>query len=412
MKKKRIFLMTAIAVCIVLMGVLTGLYVSKEPKKSTNEETSVSEKTSKEKTIDSLTDIEKKIAGIDTENIKTADDDIKEENYSQVYKEYLKLLEEDDSDREIIPRKQDVPIEKIEEIKDIINDNGDTIPESFNLADKIDIKVEDQGMYGLCWDFASIKSLETHLALNNLGNYDLSEMHLDYIESDLMYGYRQLHNGGNFYNFKNYISESGVVLESDVPYREHTEEEYNKFPDMDNVVIVTETVDFPSIYKGENSNYTDEEIAEFRETVKRHIMTNGGLYCGIATPDWGTKYFNDRNSAECFLGDYNDLSKGREFHAVTIVGWDDNYPKENFNEGMRPQNDGAYIFLNSWGTMYGKQGYYYISYEDKYVESDLSGIISTSMDNAYKISSIKNQGIKNYLVNNYRHLFKKYDGED
>ena len=34
---------------------------------------------------------------------------------------------------------------------------------------------------------------------------------------------------------------------------------------------------------------------------------------------------------------------------------------------MRPTKDGAYIALNSWGTAYGNKGYYYISYEDKYL---------------------------------------------
>ena len=40
---------------------------------------------------------------------------------------------------------------------------------------------------------------------------------------------------------------------------------------MEKVVEVTETVDFPSLYKNGNSEYTDEQIAEFRETVKKHI---------------------------------------------------------------------------------------------------------------------------------------------
>ena len=73
---------------------------------------------------------------------------------------------------------------------------------------------------------------------------------------------------------------------------------------------------------------------------------------------------------------YNDTTgafynlNGTPNHAVAIVGWDDNYSKDNFNSDMRPTKDGAYIALNSWGTAYGNKGYYYISYEDKYVEND------------------------------------------
>lgn len=35
-------------------------------------------------------------------------------------------------------------------------------------------------------------------------------------------------------------------------------------------------------------------------------------------------------------------------HAVTIVGWDDNYPKENFLH--TPEGDGAFLIKNSWGS--------------------------------------------------------------
>ena len=35
-------------------------------------------------------------------------------------------------------------------------------------------------------------------------------------------------------------------------------------------------------------------------------------------------------------------------HAVTIVGWDDNYPKENFL--TEPDGDGAFLIKNSWGS--------------------------------------------------------------
>lgn len=35
-------------------------------------------------------------------------------------------------------------------------------------------------------------------------------------------------------------------------------------------------------------------------------------------------------------------------HCVTIVGWDDNYPRDNF--ANRPSGDGAWLIANSYGT--------------------------------------------------------------
>ena len=37
-------------------------------------------------------------------------------------------------------------------------------------------------------------------------------------------------------------------------------------------------------------------------------------------------------------------------HAVTIIGWDDNYPAANFLEGHRPPENGAWLVRNSWGS--------------------------------------------------------------
>ena len=51
-------------------------------------------------------------------------------------------------------------------------------------------------------------------------------------------------------------------------------------------------------------------------------------------------------------------------HAVTIIGWDDHFPKENFLEGHLPPGDGAWICRNSWGENWGMDGYFYLSYYD------------------------------------------------
>lgn len=62
-------------------------------------------------------------------------------------------------------------------------------------------------------------------------------------------------------------------------------------------------------------------------------------------------------------------------HAVCIVGWDDNYSRDNFLEGRQPPDNGAWIVKNSWGSLNSKahhvsnwgvngSGYFYLSYYD------------------------------------------------
>lgn len=69
-------------------------------------------------------------------------------------------------------------------------------------------------------------------------------------------------------------------------------------------------------------------------------------------------------------------------HGICVVGYDDNYSKDNFIEGKQPPGDGAFIVKNSWGSAddktpgnhhkgdewgYEKSGYFYLSYYDKSV---------------------------------------------
>lgn len=100
------------------------------------------------------------------------------------------------------------------------------------------------------------------------------------------------------------------------------------------------------------------------DRIKQSIMDNGGVYTAYAH----TVNCMDENISYYMPAIYSGTYTG---HAVEIVGWDDNYSKDLFKASgeERPQNNGAWLVRNSWGNYNSLGGYFWISYEDKYVFS-------------------------------------------
>lgn len=85
-------------------------------------------------------------------------------------------------------------------------------------------------------------------------------------------------------------------------------------------------------------------------------------YGGVAVNMYWNSLFVNETTAAYYCNDINKINK-EDGHAVCIVGWNDNYDKNNFRTPA-PDN-GAFIVKNSWGTNHGDNGYYYVSYYDE-----------------------------------------------
>ena len=394
-------------VCLLLLTVELVLIFTK-PKSKTKEEKVIKKE---------LSEQEKKVLGVDEEKSITNDienqiakrvENKEKENYSDDYKKYEKLSDEEKEKIDIIPSKENVSIDELDNINDNEEfDNIEKIPEKFKLTDKIKMNFESQGDYGLCWDFSSMKTIESFLQLHNLGEYNFSEIHVDYIMSDLLFGGRGLHDGGKFEYFVQYSSINGGFVDTKkLEYeKDYSKEDYLKFKDTEKVpYIITEYVQFPTIKKRDGKFYdmenfdtpiTNDQMNKYIETLKKHIMVNGGIEVSILTDEFlapsGRSYYSPNDTA--FPN-----------HGITIIGWDDNYSKEKFmsvnwaeiyekqEKGesaetkiieSHPSQDGAFIAVNSWSD---EEAYYYISYEDPTVYSNMFGITSVSFENALKLS--------------------------
>lgn len=277
----------------------------------------------------------------------------------------------------------------------------------FNLNDQISVEVKHQGETNECWAFSMTSVLETNLLLTQNITKKFSPRHMDYslirtftdgINSDSLN--REAGMGGLAQFAVAYLTNGkGAVLESQMPFVNNKQKisltELNKPVDT----IVTETVTFPALYKryadGGEVVYTNgatgsdlkiyetNEVKALRNTIKDHIVKYGAV-SAVTAGNEKKYYSNPANPAKSVAYFCNDSSIQRD-HAITIVGWDDNYSKDNFTGAAKPSSNGAYICLNSYGTNNFANGYLYISYEDSLIETYLYGIKSATTVDYNKI---------------------------
>ncbi len=285
---------------------------------------------------------------------------------------------------------------------------GNVTDSRFNLAENLNLRVEHQGSTTECWAFSLLKALETNKALeNNLYDIeDFSERHMDYATSRTFTDgineagfYREIGRGGLFTVGLAYLTNGqGAVLESDMPFKNEEKRISLSEIDKDVNTIVNDYYNLPTIHKeyekdsngntisvkykkANGTEYTESELKAVRNIIKEHLVKNGA----IATMTGGSlsDYYNNSNAFKASAYNCNVTNKTRD-HAITIVGWDDNYPRENFGDGRMPSTNGAYIVLNSYGDTSFDNGYLYVSYEDYFIEEEMYGIISTgSVDYDY-----------------------------
>ena len=226
--------------------------------------------------------------------------------------------------------------------------------------------VRDQGAYGTCWAFSTLACMEINLLKKGYEELDLSELQLAYFAThsvnDKLGGFtgdeytytdtdvNYLWCGGNYDMAVNTLSDwLSAVKEESVPYETVADVLESGLPDD---MAYADVVHL--------QNYRSFNMANTEE-VKQAVMDYGAVgisyyaytYSGYA----GNQYYNaDTAAYYC----YDTMGTN---HAVTVVGWDDDYSADNFVQ--TPEGNGAWIVRNSWSSDFGEDGYFYLSYYDK-----------------------------------------------
>lgn len=220
-------------------------------------------------------------------------------------------------------------------------------------------KVRNQNPWGCCWAFAGNTVLERRMEYGtDTATYDFSEEHmLHKLSKESNYGYiiGSKNYGGNAdYALAYFVSNLGVMDEADYPFL--VNKDIGNLAGYDSsansTLRATDAIFLSPEYNNDNS-MTKDSIDE----TKAAIMEYGSVY-GYMRMD--EKYYNNSTDAYCIKTPRDTVQIN---HAITVVGWDDDFSASNFLNGS-VTTDGAWIIQNSWGPREGINGYFYISYED------------------------------------------------
>ena len=278
------------------------------------------------------------------------------------------------------------------------------VPEYYLPSLGLSTRVKSQGSFGTCWAFASLSSVESNLLLQRSGKagildpagyelklnnesdeLDLSELYLAYIafspakepqsgEGTVPHLKEDMPNAvfslGGFSSSSQEIftSWNGILPEAQEPYKPLKADEdggdiyglWNEAKDEETAPLAHVQkfvyLNAPTIMKPDLEDRVYRYIGRDDNAVdlmKQAMVKYGALMLGYKSdnsrPDEEKtgEYYNYINWAQ-----YDDRDELGFSHMVSVVGWNDAYPKENFQakENELPPGDGAFLIKNSWGS--------------------------------------------------------------
>lgn len=231
-----------------------------------------------------------------------------------------------------------------------------------------------QGNYSACWAFTAVSLAEFDLIADDAvanPSIDLSELELAYqtchpatdafggTKGDgLSYMTGYLDTGGNLnYSSRTLLQWRGLVSEETVPYSlaysyQGGNAQEKEAAHLQNVYIL--------------------KLKKEQSSVKKEIIRHGAAGIGL--------YFSNRagfDQTAFYQGNvvstYYCASENKAYtpnHTAVIVGWDDDFPADNFKE--KPRKNGAWLVRNSWSDTSSNSisSYFWLSYEDKSLDEN------------------------------------------
>lgn len=227
---------------------------------------------------------------------------------------------------------------------------SEELPRRYDLRENRPLNtVENQGTFGTCWAFASTAALETSQTEGEILDFSVDHMTMNS-------GFNIAPTEGGDYNMAlAYLAAwKGPVLAADDPYGDG----------------ITDTSLAAVRHLQEARLIEEKDLNKIKSMIMRYGGVESSLYMSIQNA-WDSSEDYEPMSASYYYSGNEEPN-----HDIVIIGWDDDYSRENFN--YMPENNGAFLCRNSWGEDFGNDGYFYVSYEDSNLGTN--NIVYTRLD--------------------------------